>query len=333
VSDASSNQTQPIPHAGLLARCALGGVLMGIANLVPGISGGTMLVATGIYTRFIDAVSDITRFRWKLPTLIVLGVIAAAALVAIGGLAGAISYGLGHARWAMYSAFIGLTLGGAPLLWRMVRPMGAGGLAGLIVGGVVMLALVLLQTREGGGGPGTGGTAMLVIGGAAGASAMILPGVSGAYLLLLLGLYEPIIESIKRLVEAAKSASASGVTAELGVVVPVGVGVVIGVVAVSNILRVVLHRYEKVTLGVLLGLLLAAPAGLYPFREGVAPKPGDVVAGVIVNDENIDEIDPKHWAERVYTPSAGRAAASLALIAGGFGVTLLIDRLGREKSA
>ena len=321
-----------MPHAGLVARCALGGLLMGIANLVPGISGGTMLVATGIYTRFIDAVSDVTRFRWKLPTLIVLGVIALSALVAIGGLAGAISYGLEHARWAMYSAFIGLTLGGAPLLWRMLRPMHASGLAGLIVGAGVMLGLVLLPTGAAGGSGGTNGTAMLVVGGAAGASAMILPGVSGAYLLLLLGQYEPIIESIKRLVEAAKGASVPGVTGELGILVPVGIGVVIGVVAVSNILRVVLHRYEKATLGVLLGLLLAAPGGLYPFREGVEPKPGDVVGAVAVTDENAGEIDPKHWAERLYTPGLGRAGASLALIVAGFGVTLLIDRLGREKS-
>jgi putative membrane protein len=70
---------------GLIVRLGVGGMLMGLANLVPGISGGTMLVATGVYTRFIDAISDVTRLRLKLPTLITLGVVALGALVAIGG--------------------------------------------------------------------------------------------------------------------------------------------------------------------------------------------------------------------------------------------------------
>ncbi|MBZ0173477.1 MAG: DUF368 domain-containing protein, partial [Phycisphaerales bacterium] len=95
----------------LIGRCAAGGVLMGLANLVPGISGGTMLVAAGIYTRFIDAISDVTRFRFRLPGVVLLGVVVVAALVAIGGLAGVISAGLAEFRWGMYSLFIGLTLG------------------------------------------------------------------------------------------------------------------------------------------------------------------------------------------------------------------------------
>ena len=100
--------TPPPLGAGLLARGAMGGALMGLANLVPGISGGTMLVAAGIYTRFVDAISDATRFRLTLSSIVLLGVVVLAAVVAIGALAGVIAQALIDFRWGMYSLIIGL---------------------------------------------------------------------------------------------------------------------------------------------------------------------------------------------------------------------------------
>ena len=91
-----------------LVRCGLGGVLMGLANLVPGISGGTMLVACGIYTLFIDAVSDATRLRFSKKTIMVLGAVVLGAVIAIGGLASSIHWALVNHRWMMFSVFIGL---------------------------------------------------------------------------------------------------------------------------------------------------------------------------------------------------------------------------------
>ncbi|MBL4590655.1 MAG: DUF368 domain-containing protein, partial [Phycisphaerales bacterium] len=85
-----------------IVRCGLGGVLMGLANLVPGISGGTMLVACGIYTQFIDAVSDISRLRFSKNTLLTLGMVLLGAGIAIGGLAGTIHWALVHHRWMMF---------------------------------------------------------------------------------------------------------------------------------------------------------------------------------------------------------------------------------------
>ncbi|MEM7756141.1 MAG: DUF368 domain-containing protein [Planctomycetota bacterium] len=336
-------QSQPEPAAGtadervspmVLARCGVGGGLMGLANLVPGISGGTMLVAAGVYERFIDAIGDVTRLRLKPASLAVLGVVVVAAVIAIGGLAGAVSVGLAEARWAMYSLFIGLTLGGVPIMLRLVRPMTGAAWAGAFGGVVIMLALVLLQTLEVGNTGGGTNPAMLFVGGVAGASAMILPGVSGAYLLLLLGQYEPIITAIKDTVSAMKDADVAGVIAQFGVVIPVGLGVVAGIVVVSNALKFVLHRYEKATLGVLLGLLVAAPAGLYPFKAGVEPKLGDEVSGVLVTEDNLEEFeDPKDWPERFFAPGAGHIGGSLGLIALGFVATFGLGVLGKEKKA
>lgn len=317
-----------------MVRCALGGVLMGLANLVPGISGGTMLVACGIYTRFIDAVSDVTRLRFSRSTILTLAMVLLGALIAIGGLASAIHFALVHHRWVMFSIFIGLTLGGVPILWSMGKPIRRDSVLGIIVGFALMAGLVIIQ-ESGASGAAMGGPIGFVVGGAAAASAMILPGVSGAFLLLLLGLYEPIIGAIKDTIGALKDGDLSGVIDQLSTIIPVGVGVLLGVAIVSNLLRWVLHRYERVTIGVLLGLIIAAPAGLYPFREGVPPVVGDTIKGELVTEASLAEMQApdsaKDWDQRAFTPSAVQVLGAAGLIVLGFGATIGIARLGRER--
>ena len=318
--------------------------MMGLANLVPGISGGTMLVAVGIYTRFIDAISNVTRLKITKSTIVLLGTVVLFAGIAIAGCSGLIAGLLETHRWAMYSLFIGLTWGGAPLLWRMIKESKANATTGkvfdqpvsigFVVGMIVMAGLAALQLRGAEGGGGSTNAVMLLLGGVAGASAMILPGVSGAYLLLLLGQYDTIVNAIKDAVSAAKDANLDALMDQLSIVVPVGIGVVVGIAVVANVLRFVLHRYERATLGVLLGLLVAAPAGLYPFREGIEPKVGDVIKGqTIATAEEAADVKPKDWPQRTFTPTAMRLGGSIGLIVVGLGVTLAIDRLGRRKSA
>lgn len=322
----------PVP----VARAVMAGVLMGMANLVPGISGGTMLVACGVYRRFIDAVSDFSRLRPSKQAGLLLALIVAGAASAIAGCAGLIHWALVEHRWVMYSLFIGLTLGGAPILWRMARPLRADVMAGLVVGAAVMGLMVYLQ-ETGAGGAGLSGPGWLLFGGIAGASAMILPGISGAFLLLLLGQYETIIGSVKSAVAALSRADLGALMAEMWVIVPVGIGVLLGIAAVSNVLKWVMHRYERPTIGVLLGLLVAAPAGLYPFREGVPPAVGDTIKGRLVTEDNVEEFrspdQSKDWAQRAYRPDPGEIAACLGLIGVGFGATVLISRLGRDRPA
>lgn len=301
-------------------RLLVGGALMGLANLVPGISGGTMLVAVGVYRRFVDAVSDATRLKLSRKTIFTLGLIVVAAMAAVGLGASPVAYGLEHARWAMYALFIGLTIGGVPALWALVRPICARTIAFALVGLAAMLAIVFIQ--ETGTGTSGGGTnsnwLMLAIAGVAGAAAMVLPGVSGAYLLLLLGQYEAVVTAVKDL--------ARGDLGALSTVIPIGIGVVVGIAGVSNLLRWLLHKYEKATLAVLLGLLLGAPAGLYPFREVVAPTitpaPGEVVS-----EEMIEELSTLE----TYTPSGAQIAASLGLITLGCAATIGVSYLGRRK--
>ena len=308
---------------------------MGLANLVPGISGGTMLVATGIYTRFIDAVSDVTRLRLKPSVLVFLGIVVASAGISIVALAGAITHALDGFRWGMYSLFIGLTLGGAPLLMSMIRRsdgrFGAAAIGGLIAGILVMAGLVVAQATGAEGGQAGSNPVLLILAGIAGASAMILPGVSGAYLLLLIGQYDHILGAIDGLKQAGVDRNLQAAIEQVWILVPVGIGVLAGIAGVSNLLRFVLRRYEKATLGVLLGLLIAAPLGLYPFRVGIAPQAGDVWEGETLTEETAAMVEPKDWPQRLFTPGPVHIAGSVGLVLAGFGATMAIARLGQEK--
>lgn len=326
------------PSAGVLVRCVLGGTLMGLANLVPGISGGTMLLAAGIYPRFIGAISAVTRLRLGAGPILVLGSVVGAALVAIALGAGLLKDFVVEQRWAAYALFIGLTLGGVPALWALVRasrdprPM-ATVWVGAAVGFVAMAALALAQqSGAGAGGAGGGSFGMLLLAGTAGAAAMILPGVSGGYLLLVLGQYVPILSAIDGAKDAAAARDLAGVLdPALSVFVPVGIGVIVGVVGVSNLLRVLLARFEKPTLGVLLGLLLGAVIGLWPFQRGVEPQVGDIIKGEAVTAETRGAIEPEDWALEFFRPSAAQAGGAAALLALGFGVTVAVSWLGRER--
>lgn len=317
----------------LATRSIVGGVLMGLANLVPGISGGTMLVAAGIYQRFIDAIAEITILKFRARSLLVLGCVIASAVAAIVGLAGPVKQLVVDHRWVMYAIFIGLTLGGVPVVWGMIGKRTRGVVIGAICGFAGMAVLAVLQALNiTGGGETTQGMAVLFFAGALAASAMILPGVSGGYLLLVLGSYVTILGAVDELKQALRNQQwAAMAEPGLNVVLPVGIGVLVGIVLVSNILKWLLHRFEKPTLGVLLGLLVGAVIGLYPFQRGVQPQVGETYKGRLITPELLAELEPDKWPTEFFTPSVGQVFAALGLIVAGFAVTSLIARFGKEK--
>ena len=333
-SDATTTARREEDAVGLAVclRLLFGGAMMGLANLVPGISGGTMLVAAGVYRRFIEAVSTLSRLRFDRRSVLVVTVVGVGVVLAVAGFAAIVGEALLRARWAMYALFIGLTLGGVPILLRSVRPASATTGIGAVAGAAAMIALALLQGDDGDGGVASGWMAV-GLAGAAGAAAMILPGVSGAYLLLLLGQYRTILDAIREGASAAAGLDPSRLWEQFGVLVPFGIGVVVGLVLVSNLLRWLIRRFERATLGVLLGLLLGAPAGLYPFKQGVPPVAGDVVRGEVLSEARAEELleKPRAWPERRFTPGAGQIMGALGLVGVGFAATLAVGRLGRES--
>jgi putative membrane protein len=103
-------------------------------------------------------------------------------------------------------------------------------------------------------------------------------------------------------------------------------------VGVSNLLRWLLQRYEKATLGALLGLLFGAVVGLWPFQQARAPQVGDVIKGQVVSVENASDFEPDDWPVRFFEPTPMESAASIGLVGLGLAATLLIGRLGGDEN-
>jgi putative membrane protein len=296
------------------ARGLAGGVLMGLANLVPGISGGTMLLVVGIYPQFINGVAEVSTLRFRRASLMLLGSVLVGAAAVILGLAGPVGDLVVHQRWIMYSLFIGLTLGGVPVLWELLERLDVQAIVAALAGFGVMAVLAFVEPGETNGSAEGHPYVLLFVAGVAGASAMILPGVSGAYLLLVLGQYVRILAAIEEFTAALREGDLTRAFATAHVGVPVALGVVAGVTGVSNLARWLLARYERATLGFLLGLLLGAVLGLWPYREPVDPLA-----------ENVAE------QTRLFAPTAVQIGAGVALVAVGFGISWGVSHLGRTR--
>jgi putative membrane protein len=244
------------PRPGLLyfVRVAVTGVFMGVANLIPGVSGGTMVLALGLYQEFIDSVADLTALRFSRRRIVFLGVLGLGVVFAILTFVKLILLLLFHFPVAMFALFIGLTLGGAPLLVRRLRPLRPDVVIAVFAGLGAMILLISVQVQQGF----PHNTAMDFVSGIVGATTMVLPGVSGSYVLLVMGQYERILGAID--------------DRSVGIIAPVGIGAVLGIVVLSNALKWLLHHHHRPTVGVLLGILLGSVIGLWPFTKAPGEK-------------------------------------------------------------
>ncbi len=265
---------------------------MGLAMLVPGVSGGTMILVMGLYDEFISSVADVTRFRFTRRNVTFLAVVGGAAVVVIATLAGTLSRAVTLHQSAMFSLFIGLTLGGVPLLVRLLKGLSASSTVGVALG-LSMMIVIALTNHEPPSAPGVKAAVAAgefvinphyprdLAAGALGMSAMVLPGISGAYMVLLLDRYETILASISLAKDYALSMGRRGdAPVFLSVLIPTAIGAIVSLICLSNLLKWMLRRHEKPTLGLLLGILLGSVVGIWPFDA--TSQPADYAAGALL---------------------------------------------------
>ncbi len=287
-----SNRIQPF-------RCAVAGALAGLASLVPGVSGGTMILAVGAYPRLVGAVADLGSLRFRSGPLASLGIAVGAALAAMFLVAGTARDLIAAHPVAAFGLFLGLAFGGVPVLLGMSRKRGPAFVAGAAVG-LFAAILPLFVGRSAAAALAPSAPAFFAAGVIA-AFAMTLPGISGSFLLLLMGMYRPFLDAADRVGDALRG---SGALLPAAVAIaPFALGIVLGVVLGSRLVRYSLEKHPKPTLGLLLGLLLGATAGLWPFRTPSGAR---------------------------FAPAAGDIALALGAIGCGFALTALVGRASRK---
>ncbi len=229
-----------------------------------------MILAAGVYPELIGAVAELTAGRLHWGSVSRLLVTVGFALVAVFAVAGAARDAFIAWPVAFFALFLGLTLGGAPLLWRMASPPDRTFGAGAVVGALAVVVPILLVTRTEAEASTLAASAPALFGaGAIAAFAMVLPGISGSTLLLLMGMYLPFLNAVDRVAAALGMRGGDPpplLTAVIGVV-PFFFGMVLGIAAAARLVRYFLGAHRQATLGVLFGLLLGASAGLWPFQS------------------------------------------------------------------
>lgn len=246
-------------------RNILKGMVMGIANIIPGVSGGTMAVAMGIYDKLIGSVTHLFKeFKKSILFLLPVGI---GMLLGIVGLSMLIEWMLGRIPIQTNLLFIGLILGGIPVVWGRVK--GATVRLPHIVGCLFFFALVVgLAVMDGT----EGGAADLSFGllncikifavGIVAAATMVIPGVSGSMMLMLMGYYNPVIETINTFVKSLVAFEIQGILDGCCVLVPFGIGVVVGIFGIAKLIEILLSKFPYVVFWCIIGLILASPVAI-----------------------------------------------------------------------
>ncbi len=241
----------------------LRGILIGIANAIPGVSGGTMMVSMGIYDKIIHSVTHLFKeFKKSVLTLLPYGV---GMVIGIVGLAFAIEAMYAHIPFQTNLLFIGLILGCLPILTGKMKGQKIGVSHAVVFliffVGVIILKYVGDSTEEVSVALNTDLISLvkLFFIGVIASAAMVIPGVSGSMMLMILGYYTPIISSITDFISALVAGDFEKILHICCILVPFGIGVVIGIFAIAKLIEVLLSRFETLTYAGILGLVVSSP--------------------------------------------------------------------------
>lgn len=243
----------------------LRGVMIGVANIIPGVSGGTMMVSMGVYDKIIWAINHIFKeFKSSVKTLLPYGI---GMLASIAGLSFCITYFFERFPLQTAFLFIGLIFGGLPVIFGGLKGKKANAGAALLF--VVFFALVILLQIFGGDRGmeqelevSAGEMGILLVMGIITSATMIIPGVSGSMVLMALGYYTPIIAQIRLFIESLTAFDMDGLLKGFAMLVPFGIGVLAGILLVARLIEFLLKRYPLYTYSGILGLVIASPVAV-----------------------------------------------------------------------
>lgn len=242
-------------------KSILRGIIIGIANIIPGVSGGTMAVSMGIYDKIIHSITHIkSEFKSSLKFLLPIFLGAGIGIVFLSFL---IEFLFNKAPIQTNLFFIGLIAGGLP--WILKNVNNKGFRPSYLICFILFFALVISMALLGNG---TGQSVILKVGlkdsiylfliGMLASATMVIPGVSGSMMLMLLGYYEPIISQINAFIKSLIAFDVNAVINSIFILAPFGIGIIIGIVVIAKIIDLVFSRFKVHTYWAIIGLIFAS---------------------------------------------------------------------------
>ena len=295
----------------------LKGLAMGAADVVPGVSGGTIAFISGIYEELLDAINSINintlkilkNKGFKAAYRSINGNFLFALLLGIGisilSLAKLIKWLLENEPILLWSFFFGLVLASVFYVGKQIRNWNTLKILMLIIGttlGYYITILPAMATHE-------TPAWFLFISGALAICAMILPGISGSFILLLLGAYKPVIEALDQ--------------RDIKTLLIVGIGAIVGLLTFSRLLKWLFDKYKYVTLAVLTGFIAGSLNKIWPWKQVIE---SEIIHGKlkVLQEESVLPFNYEGDPNLLW-------AVIFAII--GFGVILLLEKFSNVRIA
>ncbi len=220
-----------------MIKMILKGVMMGVANIIPGVSGGTMAVSMGIYDKMIHAATHLfSEFKKSMKILIPIVIGMGIGIVVLARI---IEYMFAKVPFQTNLLFIGLIIGGLPAITKKVKgkTIRLGHILSFLLFFGLVAGMALLGEEEGAAADLSFNLVNVVklfgVGIVASAT-MVIPGVSGSMMLMLMGYYNPILSEINNFIDQLIHFNIQGLLEGCKVLVPFGIGVVVGIFAIAK---------------------------------------------------------------------------------------------------
>lgn len=239
----------------------LKGIAMGAADVVPGVSGGTIAFISGIYDELLDSINAINfdllsilksqgiKTVWQKINGNFLLALGSGILLSILSLAKLLSWLLVNKPILVWSFFFGLVLASIIFVAKQIEKWNLITISGLILGIISAFYITQISPTV----VSNPSLFYLMFSGALAICAMILPGISGSFILVLLGVYSLVLDSVHQF--------------KLGVLLPLIFGAIIGLGSFSRLLKYLLNHFRNVTLAVLTGFIIGSLNKIWPWKE------------------------------------------------------------------
>ncbi|MDA7887962.1 DUF368 domain-containing protein [Akkermansiaceae bacterium] len=306
---------------------ALKGFAMGAANVVPGVSGGTIAFITGIYERLIEALKafDVEavglacKFKfgelWSKVDgrfLLSMGI---GVLLAFATLAKLLKWGFEHHPVLVFSLFFGLIVASIPSVGKMIRKWDASVIVVFLIGLAIAFSIAFLTPASENDNP-----VYLGLCGVVAMCSMIIPGLSGSFVLLLMGNYELIM------LDSLSALFAGDLKTALPILIPVGIGAVVGLLLLSRFLSWLFRAHHDNAVSAITGFVTGSLVIIWPWKT--------TMTTLIVDRHGVEKekiIGFKDWTFPDF--SLGGTWVELGAVVGGIALMVVVERFARKNKA
>ena len=295
---------------------SLKGMAMGAADVVPGVSGGTIAFISGIYEELLTSISAVNfktlkllktdgiKAAWKAVNGNFLLALVIGIFISILSLAKLISWLLDNHPILVWSFFFGLVLASILYIGKQITKWNSLVIVGLLAGAGIAYYITTLQPLI----SENSSPLFLFLAGAIAICAMILPGISGAFILVLLGAYKPVLEAMHN--------------KDFKTIAILALGAIVGLLTFSKVLKWLFNNYKNYTLAVLTGFILGSLNKIWPWKETITWRVNSKGINVPLNELSISpfsfEGDPK-------------IAMAILLSLAGFTMILILEKVANSS--